>query len=81
MTDDEYKEVQDSIALVSSAVEQLPLEAFLERAERCAAVGAAMEPGLFAKAWPRLKLITDTARHLRAVQELNAAARLAGVVP
>lgn len=80
MTDEEYGAVQDSIMLVSSVVEGLPLAQFLARAEQSLEHGPAADPALYAEAGPKLRLLVATARKLRAVQELNAAARAGGVI-
>jgi len=80
MTDEEYRGVQDSVALVASVVEQLPLRDFIDRAEKSLEVGAFADPAMYAKVAQRLELIVATARLLHGVQLLNAIAREDGAL-
>lgn len=80
MPDDEYESVQDSIMLVSSVIEGLPLDKFLVRAKESLSRGPDADPALYARVGSKLQLIVNTAKHLRSVQALNVAARAAGVI-
>jgi len=80
MTDEEYQDVQQSLEWLVSLIRGMPLEAFIERADRSLAVGVFVDPALHANASEKLKLIADSARDLRRVQERTEAAAARGVV-
>lgn len=66
----EYMDTQDRLLAAALEISTLPLDEFLEAADRADAIGAVANPTLYRAGAENLRLIRDLARRCRAVQRL-----------
>ena len=80
MEDEDYKTTQRTIELISSAVSEMPLEDFIERATKGLDLGQYVNANLHAEAKPRTELMIESARALLKLRRMLAKARANGVI-
>lgn len=74
ITDAEYQMTQERLMFLAQMVDELPLDAFLQRLEEADVLGPLLDPSLYMRVGYRLWAVRDIAR---AAREFQAAFRKA----